>query len=187
MQKMRAEHYSQLGVITCPDRLALRQCCCVVCSTHRIAPVTALYPMLLQAVPVDGVTDMSLLSEALSEVTADPSTSENDPQRPPTPQKTQSPGRRDSRSSKGPRDTPPEPEPDDAPPEPPAGSSDAADWAVSFEQFVASVLTEPLLVAFFEKRADVSGAVTQLRSVRLNRQTSLSFSTSPTAEASGVL
>ncbi|XP_037090679.1 TBC1 domain family member 9-like, partial [Pollicipes pollicipes] len=93
-----------------------------------------------EARPVDGLTDMSLLSEALSEVT-------------------------------------PEPAADEAPSA--AGRLPDADWAVSFEQFVASVLTEPPLVAFFEARADVVAAVSQLRNVRLTRQTSLSFSTSP--------
>ncbi|XP_037074435.1 LOW QUALITY PROTEIN: TBC1 domain family member 9-like [Pollicipes pollicipes] len=71
----------------------------------------------------------------------------------------------------------PEPAADEAPSA--AGRLPDADWAVSFEQFVASVLTEPPLVAFFEARADVVAAVSQLRNVRLTRQTSLSFSTSP--------
>ena len=77
-------------------------------------------------------------------------------------------------------------EADDSTEPPAADATPDADWTVSFEQFVASVLTEPLLVSFFEKRGDVRAAVAQLRSVRLNRQTSLSFSL-PSGEAAAVL
>ena len=145
---------------------------------------------------MDGVTDMSLLSEALSEAAASPSADEQEPrgpQHPQDPRKSRDPQDsqepRDSRDPQEPRDSRDPQEPQESPSEqdePQEPAADSADWAVSFEQFVASVLTEPLLVSFFERRADVSGAVAQLRSVRLNRQTSLSFSTSP-AEAGGPL
>ncbi|XP_043218792.1 TBC1 domain family member 9-like isoform X3 [Amphibalanus amphitrite] len=118
-----------------------------------------------EAVPVAGVTDMSLLSEALSESTGDERRSEDSSDRPPPPNSVL--------------------EDQEEATEPPEAPTDA-DWAVSLEQFVASVVTEPMLVAFFEKRSDVKAAVMSLRSVRLNRQTSLSFGTSPN-EASGLL
>ena len=130
---------------------------------------------------MDGVTDMSLLSEALSEAAAEPPAGESQRRRSQTPAHPHSHGGPpETRLTRAPTaaDHPPDSE---GPADGPGAGEEApeADWAVSLEQFVASVLTEPLLVAFFERRADVTAAVTQLRSVRLNRQTSLSLGTSP--------
>lgn len=58
-----------------------------------------------------------------------------------------------------------------ASPSPPSLSSPVespvnASWRVSFEQFVASLLTETVLTRFFEWRGDIGAAVAQLRSSR---------------------
>ena len=37
------------------------------------------------------------------------------------------------------------------------------DWSISFEQFLASVLTETALCEFFERKHDISDALTRLR------------------------
>ena len=51
------------------------------------------------------------------------------------------------------------------------------DWAVTFEQFMASVLTEPALVKFFETRYEISPAIERFRNRRLlDRQGSISES-----------
>ena len=65
-------------------------------------------------------------------------------------------------------------------------------WSVSFEQFLASVLTEPTLCEFFDRKHDPTDAVAQLRNRRANdRHSSISAesllpspsSSSPTVEA----
>ncbi|XP_061166989.1 TBC1 domain family member 9-like isoform X2 [Saccostrea echinata] len=48
-----------------------------------------------------------------------------------------------------------------------------SDWSISFEQMVASLLTEQPLVTYFEKQVDVSEAVSKMRNRRLiTRQSS---------------
>ena len=47
-----------------------------------------------------------------------------------------------------------------------------SDWSISFEQFVASLLTEQPLVTFFEECTDVTEAVAKMRNRRLIRQMS---------------
>uniref|UniRef100_UPI00398EBC47 TBC1 domain family member 9B isoform X2 n=1 Tax=Pristiophorus japonicus TaxID=55135 RepID=UPI00398EBC47 len=55
-----------------------------------------------------------------------------------------------------------------------AGNVDAA-WSISFEQILASVLTEPALVGFFEKRGEVGPKVAKCKSQRaMERQVSSS-------------
>ncbi|XP_067852059.1 TBC1 domain family member 9B-like isoform X2 [Heptranchias perlo] len=50
-----------------------------------------------------------------------------------------------------------------------------ADWSISFEQILASVLTEPALVSFFEKREEVGPKVAKCKSQRaMERQVSSS-------------
>ncbi|XP_052243499.1 TBC1 domain family member 9-like isoform X1 [Dreissena polymorpha] len=52
-----------------------------------------------------------------------------------------------------------------------------ADWSISFEQFLASMLTEPALVQFFESTVDLQEAVNRTRHRRLlMRQASAPFS-----------
>ncbi len=46
------------------------------------------------------------------------------------------------------------------------------DWAITFEQFLASLLTEPPLVQFFEKRATLSAAIDHFRNRRLYEKSS---------------
>ncbi|XP_067900123.1 TBC1 domain family member 9B-like isoform X2 [Heterodontus francisci] len=49
------------------------------------------------------------------------------------------------------------------------------DWSISFEQILASVLTEPALVRFFEKRVDVGPKIAKCKSQRaMERQVSSS-------------
>ncbi|OWF50762.1 TBC1 domain family member 9-like [Mizuhopecten yessoensis] len=45
-----------------------------------------------------------------------------------------------------------------------------SDWSISFEQFIASMLTEPPLVEFFEKQTDVTEAVAKMRNRRLMKR-----------------
>ena len=42
-----------------------------------------------------------------------------------------------------------------------------SDWSISFEQFLASMLTEPVLVNFFEQVYEVTDAVSHMRNKRL--------------------
>ncbi|XP_069754067.1 TBC1 domain family member 9B-like isoform X2 [Narcine bancroftii] len=54
-------------------------------------------------------------------------------------------------------------------------SSVEADWSISFEQILASVLTEPALVQFFEKRVDLGPKITESKGQRaVERQISSS-------------
>jgi hypothetical protein len=46
------------------------------------------------------------------------------------------------------------------------------DWSITFEQFLASMLTETPLVKFFEKEEDLQGAVDRFRCRRLMQRTS---------------
>ncbi|KAL3842336.1 hypothetical protein ACJMK2_020364 [Sinanodonta woodiana] len=46
------------------------------------------------------------------------------------------------------------------------------DWSITFEQFLASMLTEPALVTYFETVTDVTQSVNTLRNRRLRSQTS---------------
>uniref|UniRef100_A0A3Q2XHJ3 TBC1 domain family member 9 n=1 Tax=Hippocampus comes TaxID=109280 RepID=A0A3Q2XHJ3_HIPCM len=51
------------------------------------------------------------------------------------------------------------------------------DWAITFEQFLASVLTEQALVLYFEKPADMSARITNAKNVRqVGRKALLSVS-----------
>nr|CAB3266843.1 TBC1 domain family member 9 [Phallusia mammillata] len=53
------------------------------------------------------------------------------------------------------------------------GGGDNEDWSVSFEQFLASVLTEPPLCEFFERKYEIADAIARLRNRHvLERQTS---------------
>lgn len=45
-----------------------------------------------------------------------------------------------------------------------------SDWSISFEQFIASMLTEPPLVEFFEKHTDVTESVAKVRNRRLMKR-----------------
>ncbi|ESO97799.1 hypothetical protein LOTGIDRAFT_152898 [Lottia gigantea] len=47
------------------------------------------------------------------------------------------------------------------------GSKADEDWSISFEQLVASLLTEPPVVAYFEQKADISEPVQRMRNRRL--------------------
>ncbi|XP_072120207.1 TBC1 domain family member 9B-like isoform X1 [Mobula birostris] len=59
-------------------------------------------------------------------------------------------------------------------PGPPQGVAEA-DWSISFEQILASVLTEPGLVQFFEKRVDIGPKISACKSQRaVERQVSSS-------------
>ena len=49
-------------------------------------------------------------------------------------------------------------------------------WSITFEQFLASMLTEPPLVQFFERRDDISASVERFRNRRLTEPGSLSTS-----------
>lgn len=58
-------------------------------------------------------------------------------------------------------------------------------WSITFEQFLANVTTESPLVAFFEKKMDLVGAIEKLRSRRLIRQPSVTIApTSPSPSSS---
>lgn len=46
-----------------------------------------------------------------------------------------------------------------------AGGAVDADWCISFEQILASVLTEPALVTFFEKRVELGAKIREQRKV----------------------
>ncbi|XP_041366492.1 TBC1 domain family member 9-like [Gigantopelta aegis] len=48
-----------------------------------------------------------------------------------------------------------------------SSSKPDSDWSISFEQFLASMLTEPVLVDFFEQTYDVTDAVSHMRNKRL--------------------
>lgn len=48
-----------------------------------------------------------------------------------------------------------------------SGSESHDDWSISFEQLLASILTEPPLVDFFERIYDTTDAVAALRGQRL--------------------
>ena len=49
-------------------------------------------------------------------------------------------------------------------------------WSISFEQLLASVLTEPALCEFFERKHDPSDAIARLRNRRgMERQSSISL------------
>lgn len=48
-----------------------------------------------------------------------------------------------------------------------------SDWSISFEQFIASMLTEPPLLEYFEKTVDITDDIAKMRNRRLlNRQQS---------------
>ena len=53
-----------------------------------------------------------------------------------------------------------------------------ADWYITFEQFLASILTEPALVDFFEKQIDIMPSIDRYRNRRLLERSS-SISVSP--------
>ncbi|XP_064634250.1 TBC1 domain family member 9B-like isoform X3 [Lineus longissimus] len=61
------------------------------------------------------------------------------------------------------------------------------DWSITYEQFMASLLTEVPLVKFFEKEEDLQGAIERFRSRRLLQRTSSvsgSFSSNSLASSS---
>lgn len=45
------------------------------------------------------------------------------------------------------------------------------EWSISFEQFLASMLTEPELVGYFDAQIDLNPAIEHFRNRRLRRQT----------------
>jgi len=55
-----------------------------------------------------------------------------------------------------------------------SGSSLDHDWSMTFEQFLASMLTEQPLISYFESQMDLIPAVERFRNRRLQRQTSAS-------------
>ncbi|XP_014442954.1 TBC1 domain family member 9B isoform X2 [Tupaia chinensis] len=69
--------------------------------------------------------------------------------------------------------------PSPAAPARPGGSVDA-DWCISFEQILASILTESVLVSFFEKRVDIG------RKIKDQKKVERQFSTSSDHEQAGV-
>ncbi|XP_036360730.1 TBC1 domain family member 9 isoform X4 [Octopus sinensis] len=54
-----------------------------------------------------------------------------------------------------------------------ASSKPDSDWLITFEQFLASMLTEPPVVKYFEQNINVSSLVQTLRNRRLARHTSV--------------
>lgn len=48
------------------------------------------------------------------------------------------------------------------------------EWSISFEQFLASMLTEPELVSYFDAQIDLNPAIERFRNRRLNRQSTTS-------------
>lgn len=54
-----------------------------------------------------------------------------------------------------------------------SSSKPDTDWLITFEQFLASMLTEPPVVKYFEQMVDVSSLVQGLRNRRLARHTSI--------------
>ncbi|KAK6190175.1 hypothetical protein SNE40_002098 [Patella caerulea] len=48
-----------------------------------------------------------------------------------------------------------------------AGSKADGDWSITFEQIMASMLTEPPIVAYFEQQSDISEPVQRMRNRRL--------------------
>uniref|UniRef100_A0A8C5CB01 TBC1 domain family member 9 n=1 Tax=Gadus morhua TaxID=8049 RepID=A0A8C5CB01_GADMO len=58
----------------------------------------------------------------------------------------------------------------------PHSTSIDKDWAITFEQFLASVLTEHALVQYFEKPVDMLARITNAKNMRKVGRTSLSFS-----------
>lgn len=60
-----------------------------------------------------------------------------------------------------------------------SGAQPDLDWSVSFEQFLASMLTEPALVEFFECQTDVCSAVDRFRNKRFVDRWSSSVAGSP--------
>ncbi|GAB1598460.1 TBC1 domain family member 9B-like isoform X1 [Argonauta hians] len=54
-----------------------------------------------------------------------------------------------------------------------------SDWLITFEQFLASMLTEPPIVKYFEHNVNVSSLVQTLRNRRLARHTSVAPSKAP--------
>ena len=55
-----------------------------------------------------------------------------------------------------------------------SGSAVDHDWSITFEQFLASMLTEQPLIGYFESQADVIPAVERFQNRRLQRQSSTS-------------
>ena len=59
-----------------------------------------------------------------------------------------------------------------------AGAKVDVEWSITFEQYLASMLTEPPLVKYFEERVDLAPSIEKFRNRRLY---SRSESTSPEA------
>ncbi|XP_026795529.2 TBC1 domain family member 9 [Pangasianodon hypophthalmus] len=58
----------------------------------------------------------------------------------------------------------------------PHSASIDKDWAITFEQFLASVLTEQALVRYFEKPVDITARIANAKNVRKGGQTHMSVS-----------
>lgn len=58
----------------------------------------------------------------------------------------------------------------------PHSASIDKDWAITFEQFLASVLTEHALVRYFEKPVDIAACIANAKNVRKGGQTHTSVS-----------
>lgn len=58
----------------------------------------------------------------------------------------------------------------------PHSTSIDKDWAITFEQFLASVLTEQALVRYFEKPVDITARIANAKNVRKGGQTHTSVS-----------
>ncbi|MCJ8730239.1 hypothetical protein PDJAM_G00182030 [Pangasius djambal] len=58
----------------------------------------------------------------------------------------------------------------------PHSASIDKDWAITFEQFLASVLTEQALVRYFEKPVDIAARIANAKNVRKGGQTHMSVS-----------
>lgn len=62
----------------------------------------------------------------------------------------------------------------------PSGAEVDSAWSISFEQYLASMLTEPALVKYFEQRVDLTPVIEKFRNRRLYSR-SESTTNSPTA------
>ena len=64
-----------------------------------------------------------------------------------------------------------------------ATSKPDSDWSITFEQFLASVLTEQDLVEYFERQIDVRSAIEKYRNRRLIERQSSFMGTPPTSNS----
>ncbi len=61
------------------------------------------------------------------------------------------------------------------------------DWSISFEQFLASILTEPDLVEYFERQVDIRSAIEKYRNRRLIERQNSFLGTPPTSQEQNTL